>query len=210
MPHIVLALTSTIQDAYDGGNESSKIVSIIIFGRFIKTYNHYFPLRRAFLLLLYWVFTFYLYAPSKRAYCHSEYNVHSPKIYYWLIHDYCRGDDFRGMPRAALSVGWRPRNLHGTKSRGPALAKGLAVPAAGWRLHRGELEPVKDDKTPPTAVSPKVAWPRQDRQRWGPGMMQATPGLNQSASKSLPHERMQGKREGICLQDAGLKGKATL
>jgi hypothetical protein len=20
--------------------------------------------------------------------CHSEYNVHSPKIYYWLIHDY--------------------------------------------------------------------------------------------------------------------------
>jgi hypothetical protein len=29
---IVLALTLTIQDAYDGGNESSKLVSIIIFG----------------------------------------------------------------------------------------------------------------------------------------------------------------------------------
>jgi hypothetical protein len=28
---IVLALTLTIQDAYDGGNESSKLVSIIIF-----------------------------------------------------------------------------------------------------------------------------------------------------------------------------------
>jgi hypothetical protein len=33
----VIALTLTIQDAYDGGNESSKLVSIIIFGRFIKT-----------------------------------------------------------------------------------------------------------------------------------------------------------------------------
>jgi hypothetical protein len=29
---IVLALTLTIQDAYDRGNESSKLVSIIIFG----------------------------------------------------------------------------------------------------------------------------------------------------------------------------------
>jgi hypothetical protein len=28
---IILALTLTIQDAYDGGNESSKLVSIIIF-----------------------------------------------------------------------------------------------------------------------------------------------------------------------------------
>jgi hypothetical protein len=36
---------------FDGGNESSKLVSIIIFGRFIKTCNHYYPLRRAFLLL---------------------------------------------------------------------------------------------------------------------------------------------------------------
>jgi hypothetical protein len=32
----VLALTLTTQDAYDGVNESSKLVSIIIFGRFIK------------------------------------------------------------------------------------------------------------------------------------------------------------------------------
>jgi hypothetical protein len=48
----VLALTLTIQDAYDGGNESSKLVSTIIFRRFIKTFNHYFPLRMAFLLLL--------------------------------------------------------------------------------------------------------------------------------------------------------------
>jgi hypothetical protein len=27
----------------------------------------------------------------------------------------CRGDDFRGMPRAALSADWRPRSLHGVK-----------------------------------------------------------------------------------------------
>jgi hypothetical protein len=32
----VLALTLTTQDAYDGGNESSKLISTIIFGRFIK------------------------------------------------------------------------------------------------------------------------------------------------------------------------------
>jgi hypothetical protein len=29
---IVLTLTVTTEDAYDGGNESSKLVSIIIFG----------------------------------------------------------------------------------------------------------------------------------------------------------------------------------
>jgi hypothetical protein len=28
---------------------------------------------------------------------------------------FCRGDDFRGMPRAAQYAGWRPRNLHGVK-----------------------------------------------------------------------------------------------
>jgi hypothetical protein len=32
----VLALTLTNQDAYDRGNESSKLISTIIFGRFIK------------------------------------------------------------------------------------------------------------------------------------------------------------------------------
>jgi hypothetical protein len=32
----VLALTLTTQDAYDGGNESSKLISTIIFERFIK------------------------------------------------------------------------------------------------------------------------------------------------------------------------------
>jgi hypothetical protein len=26
-----------------------------------------------------------------------------------------RGDDFRGMPRAAQSIGWHPRSLHGAK-----------------------------------------------------------------------------------------------
>jgi hypothetical protein len=32
----VLALTLTNQDAYIGGNKSSKLISTIIFGRFIK------------------------------------------------------------------------------------------------------------------------------------------------------------------------------
>jgi hypothetical protein len=33
---IALTLTLTIQDAYDRGNESSKLISTIIFGTFIK------------------------------------------------------------------------------------------------------------------------------------------------------------------------------
>jgi hypothetical protein len=69
----------------------------------------------------------------------------------------CRGDDFRGMPRAAQSAGGRPRSLHGVKKGRPAPAKGSAAPAAGWRLHRGEPEPGDEDEIPPTAGSPKVA-----------------------------------------------------
>jgi hypothetical protein len=98
------------------------------------------------------------------------------------------------MPRAALSAGWRPRNLHGAKSRRPALAKGPATPAAGWRLHRGDPQPGEDDKTLPTVASLNVAWPRQDRQRRRTGVMQATPRLDQSASKSLSHEKSKEKR----------------
>jgi hypothetical protein len=111
------------------------------------------------------------------------------------------------MPRAMLSTGWRPKNLHGAKIRRPALPKGPAAPAAGWRLHRGGPEPSEEDKIPPTAVSLKVAWPRQDRQRQRTGMTQATSRLHQPASKSLPHKRIRGKREGICLPDAGPRGK---
>jgi hypothetical protein len=111
------------------------------------------------------------------------------------------------MPRAALSGGWRPRYLHGAKTRRLALPKGPAAPTAGWRLHRGEPELGEDDKIPPMAASPKVARPRQDRQRRRTGIMPATPGLHQPASRSLPHERIRGKREGICLPDAGPRGK---
>jgi hypothetical protein len=111
------------------------------------------------------------------------------------------------MPRAALSARWHPRNLHGAKIRRPAPTKGSAAPAAGWRLHRGEPEPGEDDKISPTAISPKVAWPRQDRQRRRTGMMQATSRLHQPASRSLPHERIRGKREGICLPDVGPRGE---
>jgi hypothetical protein len=44
-------------------------------------FNHCFPLRRAFLLLLCWVTIFYLYAPLRENNCHSEYNVHCPKVF---------------------------------------------------------------------------------------------------------------------------------
>jgi hypothetical protein len=111
------------------------------------------------------------------------------------------------MPRAMLSADWRPRNLHGAKTRRPAPSKGPAAPAAGWRLRRGEPEPGEEDKIPPTAVSPKVAWPRQDRQRQSTGMTQATSRLHQPASRSLLHERIRGKREGLCLPDAGPRGE---
>jgi hypothetical protein len=77
--------------------------------------------------------------------------------------DDCRGDDFWGMPRVMLSAGWRPRNLHGAKTRRPAPPEGPAAPAVGWRLHRGAPVPGDEDKNPPMAVLPKVAWPQQDR-----------------------------------------------
>jgi hypothetical protein len=40
--------------------------------------------------------------------------------------------------------------------------------------------------------------------------MPTTIGLHQPASRSLPHERIRGKREGICLLDAGPKGEKAL
>jgi hypothetical protein len=101
----------------------------------------------------------------------------------------CRGDDLWGMPRAVLSTGWRPRNLHGSRMRRPAPPKGPAVPAASRRLHRGELEPGDEDKSPPTAVSPKVARPRQDRQRQRMGVTNVMTGLNQSAIKEPPPQK---------------------
>jgi hypothetical protein len=84
----VLALTLITQHAYDGGNESSKLISTIIFGRFIKL---------AIPASLYKGPFFYFYIESSSSTfmqqlrehsCHSEYNVHGPKIYYWSIHDY--------------------------------------------------------------------------------------------------------------------------
>jgi hypothetical protein len=49
-------------------------------------FSHYFPPRRAFLLLLCWVSTFYLYASLRDHSYHSEYNVHCPKVFIdWFI-----------------------------------------------------------------------------------------------------------------------------
>jgi hypothetical protein len=82
---MVVFSTMCFMFRYNGGNESSKPVSTIIFEGY-KTCNHCFPLRRAFLLLLCWVTTFYLYAPWRELSCHSEYNVHCPKVFIdWFI-----------------------------------------------------------------------------------------------------------------------------
>jgi hypothetical protein len=59
---------------------------------------------------------------------------------------HCRGDDLGGAPRARQYAGWRPRSPHSFIMRRPAPPKRPAAPAAGWRLHRGELEPSDEDK----------------------------------------------------------------
>jgi hypothetical protein len=99
------------------------------------------------------------------------------------------------MPRAELPAGWRPRSLHGSRIRRPAPPEGPAVPTAGWRLHRGEPEPGDEDKSPPTAGSPKVAWPRQERQRQRTGVTNATTELDQSAIKD-PSPRKDPRQKG--------------
>jgi hypothetical protein len=58
----------------------------------------------------------------------------------------CRGDDLGGAPWARQHADWRPRSLYVFSTRRPAPPEGLAALAAGWRLHRGELEPGDEDK----------------------------------------------------------------
>jgi hypothetical protein len=103
-----------------------------------------------------------------------------------LLHSYyrlCHGDDLWGMPCAELFAGWHPRSLHGSKTRRPAPPGGPAVPTAGWRFHCGRPEPGDEDKSPPTVVSPKVGWPRQERQGLRMGVTSATTKSSQSATK---------------------------
>jgi hypothetical protein len=99
------------------------------------------------------------------------------------------------MPRAELNAGWRPRNPHGSRMRRPAPPEGPAAPAAGWPLRRGEPEPGDEDKSPPTAVSPKVDWPQQERQGQRTGVTSATTGLSQSAIKD-PSPRRDPRQKG--------------
>jgi hypothetical protein len=79
---LVLTLTLTTQDANDRGNESSKLISAIIFGRFIKlkitTSLCEGPFFYIYVESSYSIFTHRLREHS----CHSEYNVKSFKIYY--------------------------------------------------------------------------------------------------------------------------------
>jgi hypothetical protein len=99
------------------------------------------------------------------------------------------------MPRAELNAGWRPRSLHNLSTRRLALSEGPAALATGWRLHRGEPELGEEDKSLPTAVSPKVGWPRQERQRLRTGVMSATTGLSQSATED-PSPRRDPRQKG--------------
>jgi hypothetical protein len=76
----VLAFTLTIQDAFDRGNETSKLVSTIIFWRFIKLGITASLCEGPF-------FYFYVESPPstfmhrlREHSCHSQYNVHCPKV----------------------------------------------------------------------------------------------------------------------------------
>jgi hypothetical protein len=42
------------------------------------------------------------------------------------------------------------------------------------------------------------------------GVMPAMTGLHQPTSRSLPNERIRGKRKGICLPDTGPRGEKVL
>jgi hypothetical protein len=99
------------------------------------------------------------------------------------------------MPRAELNAGWCPRSLHNLSTRRPAPSEGLATSAAGWRLHRGEPKLGEEDKRLPTAASPKVGWPRQERQRPRMGVTSATTSLSQSATED-PSPRWDSRQKG--------------
>jgi hypothetical protein len=99
------------------------------------------------------------------------------------------------MPRAELYAGWHLRSLHGSKMRRPAPPEGPAAPTADWRFYRGEPEPGDEDKIPPTTVSPKVGWPRQERQRPRIGVTSATTSLSQSVIKD-PSPRRDPRQKG--------------
>jgi hypothetical protein len=66
---LVWKIVRTPLPVIDKNNHLSKqnFLSILQMKSSSTCLNHCFPPRRAFLLLLCWVFTFYLYAPSERA-----------------------------------------------------------------------------------------------------------------------------------------------
>jgi hypothetical protein len=53
-----------------------------------------------------------------------------------------------------------------------------------------ESQSRRRQQDPSNGCLPKVAWPRQDRQEQGTGVMPATLDLHHSAGRSLPHERI--------------------
>jgi hypothetical protein len=124
-------------------------------------------------------------------------------FYYWLSKCICRGDDLWGAPRARQYAGWRPRSPHGFITRRPAPTEGPAAPAAGWRLHRGELEPGDEDKASQRLSGKKQNGPDKIGRGAGQEWRARRPRPTNERSKTLPHDGIRGIGEGICPPDAG-------
>jgi hypothetical protein len=123
--------------------------------------------------------------------------------------DRCRGDDLGGAPQAGQYAGWRPRSPHGFSTRRPAPPEEPAAPAAGWRLHRGELEPGYEDKVSQRLSGQKQVGP--DRSDRGQGRGDAHPDRPQPMSDRRPFPTMgsEAKEKGYALQMPA-QGKGTL
>jgi hypothetical protein len=121
----------------------------------------------------------------------------------------CRGDDLGGAPRAGQYAGWRPRSPHGFSTRRPAPPEGLAAPAAGWRLHRGELEPGDEDKVSQWLSGRKQVGPdRSDRsQGWGDARHDRPQPMRDR--RPFPTTGSEAKEKGYALQMLA-QGKGTL
>jgi hypothetical protein len=96
------------------------------------------------------------------------------------------------MPRAELSASWRPRSLHDARIRRPAgdsteesQSRAMKTKASQWLFCRKRAGPDKND--------------RGKGQEW----RAPRPDPANQRSRSLPHGGIRGKREGICLPDAG-------
>jgi hypothetical protein len=93
--------------------------------------------------------------------------------------------------------------------RRPALPEGPATPAAGWRLHRGELEPGDEDKASQRLSGQKQVGP--DKSNRGQGWGDARHDRPQPIRDQRPFPTMgsEAKGKGYALQMPA-QGKGTL